>query len=105
MHWAARNSCAWYDAVGWAWKAARGKSPPKLLLDYPQFTYVFFQTRTRDWDGLAGASKILTDGLKVAGIIRNDSPADIPQPVLQEKFRCRADEHLEIRLEARPAGS
>jgi hypothetical protein len=48
------------------------------------------------YDGLWGATKALTDGLKVAGIIRNDSPRDILQPVVRrENVEHLEDEHVE----------
>ncbi len=101
MHWAEKNrwNQAWYDAVWWAWKEATGKSPPKLPLHYPQITYTFFQIRQMDFDGMWGASKVLTDGLVRAGIIRNDSPADIPQPLLrQSRVLHLRHERVEIQL-------
>jgi hypothetical protein len=63
-------------------------------------THTFFQVHEMDWDGLAAASKVLTDGLKIAGIIRNDSPKDIPQPILkQAKVEHIKDEHVEIQID------
>jgi hypothetical protein len=75
-----------------------------LPLQRPQITLTFFQVQEMDHDGMRGAGKVIIDALKEdggIGIIRDDSPAHIPDPVYrQERVRHRDEEHLEILIEA-----
>ena len=98
-HWSERAkwNVAWYDAVGWAWKEATSKNPTKLPLAFPQITVTLFHIHESDWDNAFASIKPLIDGLKVARVIEDDSPGEIPQPqVRQVKVNRRQDEHVEI---------
>lgn len=58
-------------------------------------------------DGLAGASKVLTDGLKTVGIIQNDSPAFVGilvGGVAQRSLVRRASQPEAERVEGKAAG-
>jgi hypothetical protein len=72
----------------------------ELPLDRPQLTISFFQIQTMDADNLRGSGKIVIDALKEdggCGLIRDDSPEDLPAPIYrQEKVMHRKEEHVEV---------
>lgn len=51
-----------------------------------------------DFDNLAGGSKFLCDGLRYAGLIRDDSPEDIELVVTQRKVK-RGEECTIVTIE------
>src|SRR4051812_34308578 len=80
---------AWKDEVRIRWIEARTAvlaGGTRMPLDRPQITFRFYKAGVQfDWDGMRGAAKPLLDALKEtgggAGIIVDDSPDHIPEPL------------------------
>jgi len=86
MHWAAKSRLrskygnavfALLSAKGWRFREKNNipRASVKII--------VYQRTRRLDQDNLIGGMKPLIDGMRDAGVIRNDSPAwiDFPAPV------------------------
>ncbi|MDP1570803.1 MAG: hypothetical protein Q8L86_12465 [Vicinamibacterales bacterium] len=96
---------AWKGEVSARWLEIRTKvlaSGIRTPLERPQITFTFYKAGVQfDWDGLRGAAKPLLDALtgRGIGLIVDDSPDYIPEPVYKQmKVGKIAEERVEIQI-------
>lgn len=97
LHWRARSALniAWKNHVYWhvmEQKTKMGKMP------YPwtDIKIIYYACRPMDWDNAYTSAKPLVDGLKVAGVIEDDSPKHIELLVRTIKVAHLKEQKIEI---------
>lgn len=101
MHWKARSDWnkAWYVEVKYAWLSIPWSKRPEIPLKIPKIAIKYYTIHLLDFDNAYTAAKPLVDGLRDAGILKNDDLKNLPSfQVTQEKVSHREDEHVEIEI-------
>lgn len=106
-HWGrkAREARVWKDAATWASRDAYSRSnlPGVFTPVRVEVEFRYKVSRSRDRDNLVASLKPVIDGLKVARIIKDDSPEWMPYPPLvREVVDPSAEPGIWVRVVAIP---
>jgi hypothetical protein len=88
MHWTKRRALA--KTVQWDIISQVRSLGVNSCLEV-RITYTAYRHRLMDWDNFASSFKLIGDGLKAAGVIKDDSPKFVRDFVLRQEAIKRSE--------------